>query len=59
MAQQAKCLTKKIITLGKRATGRSSSYEKNKKKYKDKNVWGKNAKEKVIEKQKQLSGGVL
>ena len=28
MAQQAKCLTKKNITLRKRATGRSSSYEK-------------------------------
>ena len=36
MAQQAKCLTRKIITLGKRATGRSSSYEESKKEYKDK-----------------------
>ena len=46
MAQKAKCLTRKR---GKRATGRSSSYEKRKKEYKDK-VWGGNAGGKVIEK---------
>ena len=49
---------KKIVTLGKRATGRTSSYEKSKKEYKY-NVCRKNAQEKVIEKQKQSSGGVL
>ena len=31
---------KKNVTLGKRATGRSSSYEKSKKEYKE-NAWGK------------------
>ena len=43
MAQRAKCLTRKINHLRKkRATGRSSSYEKRKKEYKDK-VRGENA----------------
>ena len=50
---------KKIVTLGKRATGRSSSYEKSKKEYKEYNACWKKAQEKVIEKQKQSSGGVL
>ena len=37
MAQKAKCLTRKINHLRiKQATGRSSSYEKRKKEYKDK-----------------------
>ena len=50
MAQKAKCLTRKINHLRKkRATGRSSSYEKRKKEYKDK-VCGENARRKVIEK---------
>ena len=49
---------KKIITLGKRATGRSSLYEKSKKEYKELDMCGKNAQE-VIEKQNQSSGGVL
>ena len=40
MAQKAKCLTRKINhQRNKRATDRSSSYEKRKKEYKDK-VWG-------------------
>ena len=40
MAQKAKCLTRKINHQRKKpATGRSSSYEKRKKEYKDK-VWG-------------------
>ena len=50
---------KKIVTLGKRATGRSSSCEKSKKEYKKYNVFRINAQEKVIEKHKQSSGGVL
>ena len=50
MAQKAKCLTRKIKHLRKkRATGRSSSYGKRKKEYKDK-VCGGNARGKVIEK---------
>ena len=50
MAQKAKCLTRKISHLRKkRATGRSSSYEKRKKEYKDK-VCEENARGKVIEK---------
>ena len=46
MAQKAKCLTRKR---GKRATGRSSSYEKRKKEYKDKVCEG-NAREKLSRK---------
>ena len=46
---------KKIVTLGKRATGRSRSYEKSKKEYKKYNVCWKNVQEKIIEKQKQSS----
>ena len=49
MAQKAKCLTRKTNPLRKRVTGRSSSYEKSKKEYKDK-MCGKNARGKVIEK---------
>ena len=50
MAQKAKCLCQeKLITWGKRATGRGSSYEKRKKEYKDK-VCGENARGKVTEK---------
>ena len=49
MVQTSKCQTKKLITWEKGATGRSSSYEKRKKEYKDK-VCGKNARRKVIEK---------
>ena len=40
----------KLITWGRRATGRSSSSEKRKKEYKDKKVCGENAWGKVIEK---------
>ena len=48
MGQKAKCLTRKINHLRKKqATGRSSSYEKRKKEYKDK-VRGENARGKVI-----------
>ena len=50
---------KKIVILAKRATGRSNSYEKSKKEYKKYNVCRKNAQEKVLEKQKESSGGVL
>ena len=49
MAQKAKCLTRKTYPFRKRATGRSSWYEKRKKEYKD-TVCGKNARGKVIEK---------
>ena len=42
---ESKMSEDKLITWGKRATGRSSSYEKHKKEYKDK-VWGENAREK-------------
>ena len=48
MAQKAKCLTRKIYQLRKKS-GRSSSYEKRKKEYKDK-VCGENARGKVMEK---------
>ena len=53
MAQKAKCLTRKR---GKRATDRSSSYEKRKKEYKDK-VCGGNARGKVIEKLEFIENG--
>ena len=46
MVQKSKCQTKKINYLKKRATGRSSSYEKRKKEYKDK-VCGENARRKL------------
>ena len=49
MVQKSKCQTKKINYLKKRATGRSSSYEKRKKEYKDM-VCRENALGKVIEK---------
>ena len=56
MAQKAKCLQEKLITCRKRATGRSSSYEKRKKEYKD-NVCGENARGKVIEKLEFIENG--
>ena len=57
MAQKAKCLARKINHLRKkRATGRSSSYEKRKKEYKDK-VCGENASGKVIEKLEFIENG--
>ena len=57
MAQKAKCLTRKIKHLRKkRATGRSSSYGKRKKEYKDK-VCGENARGKVIEKLEFIENG--
>ena len=56
MAQKAKCLTRKIITWRKRATGRSSSYEKRKKEYKDK-VCPENAQGKVIQKLELIENG--
>ena len=57
MAQKAKCLTRKINHLKKkRATGRSSSYEKRKKEYEDK-VCGENARGKVIEKLEFIENG--
>ena len=49
MAQKAKCLIRKINHQRKRATGKSSLYEKRKKEYKDK-VCGENAPGKIIEK---------
>ena len=56
MAQKAKCLARKISHLRKkRATGRSSSYEKRKKEYKDK-VCGENTRG-VIEKLKFIEKG--
>ena len=56
MAQKAKCLTRKINHLRKkRATGRSSSYEKRKKEYKDK-VCGENTRG-VIKKLKFVEKG--
>ena len=56
MAQKAKCLTRKINHLRKkRATGRSSSYEKRKKEYKDK-VCGENTRG-VIKKLKFIEKG--
>ena len=48
-------MSEKNITFGKKATGRSSLYEKSKKEYKDKKMCGENAWEKVIEKRKQSS----
>ena len=54
MAQKVKCQTKKIIAWGKRATGRSSSYEKQE--YKDK-VCGENAQGKVIKKLEFIENG--
>ena len=58
MAQKAKCLTRKINHLRKkRATGRSSSYGKRKKEYKDK-VCGENARGKVIEKLEFIENGL-
>ena len=57
MGQKAKCLTRKINHLRKKqATGRSSSYEKRKKEYKDK-VCGENARGKVIEKLEFIENG--
>ena len=56
MAQKAKCLTRKTNPLRKRATGRSSWYEKRKKEYKGK-VYGKNACGKVIEKLELIENG--
>ena len=57
MAQKAKCLTRKINRLRKkRASGRSSWYEKRKKEYKDK-VCGENARGKVIEKLEFIENG--
>ena len=57
MAQKAKCLTRKISHLRKkRATGRSNSYEKRKKEYKDK-VCEENARGKVIEKLEFIENG--
>ena len=57
MAQKAKCLTRKISHLRKkRATGRSNSYEKRKKEYKDK-VCGENARGEVIEKLEFIEHG--
>ena len=57
MAQKAKCPTRKNNHLRKkRATGRSSSYEKCKKEYKDK-VCGENAPGKVIEKLEFIQNG--
>ena len=57
MAQKAKCLARKINHLRKkRATDRSSSYEKRKKEYKDK-VRGENARGKVIEKFEFIENG--
>ena len=57
MAQKAKCLTRKINHLRKkRATGRSSSYEKRKNEFKDK-VCGKNARGKAIEKLEFIENG--
>ena len=57
MAQKAICLTRKINHLRKkRATGRSSSYEKRKEEYKDK-VCGENAPGKVIEKLEFIENG--
>ena len=55
MAQKVKCQTKKIIAWGKRATGRSSSYEKHKE-YKDK-VCEENAQGKVIKKLEFIENG--
>ena len=52
-------MSDKKITFGKRATGRSSLYEKSKKEYKGKKMCGENAQEKVTEKQKQSSGDDL
>ena len=57
MAQKAKCLTRKIDHLRKkRATKRSSSYDKRKKEYKDK-MYGENARGKVIEKSEFIENG--
>ena len=57
MAQKAKCLARKINHLRKkRATGRSSSYEKCKKEHKDK-VCRENALGKVIEKLEFIENG--
>ena len=56
MAQKANVWQEKLITWEKRATGRSSSYEKRKKEYKDK-VCGENAREKVIEKLEFIENG--
>ena len=56
MAQKAECLTRKINHRKKRATGRSSSYEKRKKEYKDK-MCGENARGKVIEKLEFIENG--
>ena len=57
MAQNAKCLTRKINHLRqKRATGRSSSYEKRMKEYKGK-VCEENAQGKVIKKFEFIENG--
>ena len=57
MAQKAKCLTRKINHLRKnRATGRSSSYEKRKKEYKDKKC-RENTRGKVIEELEFIENG--
>ena len=57
MAWKAKCPTRKINHVRKRrATGRSSSYRKRKKEYKDK-VCGENAQGKIIEKLEFIENG--
>ena len=57
MAQKAKCLTRKVNHhRKKRATGRSSSYGKRKKEYKDKVGEG-NARGKVIQKLEFIENG--
>ena len=57
MTQIAKCLTRKINHLRKKpVTGRSSSYEKHKKEYKEK-VCGENVRGKVIEKVEFIENG--
>ena len=57
MAQKAKCLTRKINFLReKQAIGRSSSYEKREKEYKD-NVRVENELGKVIEKLEFIENG--
>ena len=57
MAQKAKSLTRNINHLSKmRATGRSSSYKKSKKEYKDK-VFRENARGKVIKKLEFIENG--
>ena len=55
MAQKAKCLTRKIYHLMKKS-GRSSSYEKRKKEYKDK-VRGENSRGKVINELEFIENG--